>query len=282
MPGSKIALSAGKEHLHMQHIQLWLRGLGNFLLTVLLPTAFLLAGGIFLIRSTVKLLQKTLSRYAHEPAVSKLIVSCIKVLLYGLLVLILASRVGLDVTGIVALASVLTLAISLAIQSILSNVISGFTLLYTKPFRTGDYVEVSGQAGTVKAIGLTYTELTTPDQKNILIPNSAVTAAQIVNYTVLGTRRVEISVCASYDSPMDAVLEALLEAAHVDTRLPDKIPFAAVNKYAESSIEYVLHVWTTADDYWTTLFEVNKRIREVFDAKGLRMTYPHLKVHLDK
>ena len=266
----------------MQHIQLWFRALGNFLLTVLLPAALLLAGGIFLIRSTVKLLQKTLNRYAHEPAVSRLIVSAVKVLLYGILILILASKIGIDVTGIVALASVLTLAVSLAIQTILTNVISGFTLLYTKPFRTGDYVEVSGQAGTVNSIGLTYTELTTPDHKNILIPNSAVTAVQIVNYTALGTRRVEISVNASYDSPLDEVLEALLEAAQVSTRLPEKIPFAAVNQYGESSIEYILHVWTTADDYWATLFEVNKRIREVFDARGLHMTYPHLNVHLEK
>ena len=266
----------------MQHIQLWLRTLGNNLLTVLLPAALLLAGGIFLIRATIKLLQRTLSRYAHEPAVSRLIVSSVKVLLYGLLVLILASRLGIDVTGIVALASVLTLAVSLALQTILSNVISGFTLLYTKPFRTGDYVEVSGQAGTVKSIGLTYTELMTPDHKNILIPNSAVTAAEIVNYSALGTRRVEITVSASYDSPMHDVLEALLEASQVDTRLPEKIPFAAVNQYKESAIEYILHVWSTADDYWTTLFEVNKRIREVFEAKGLHMTYPHLNVHLDK
>ena len=189
---------------------------------------------------------------------------------------------GIDVTGIVALSSELPLAVSLAVQPLLTNVISGFTLLYTKPFRAGDYVEGGGQSGSVKSIGLTYTELATPDNKNIFIPNSAVTAAEIVNYTVLGTRRVEITVTASYDSPIDGVLEALKEAAQVETRLPDKEPFVAVKNYGESAIEYVLHIWPTADDYWTSLFDVNKRIKEVFDAKYLRMTYPHLNVHLDK
>ena len=266
----------------MDAFQNFLNSVGNFLLVTVLPLAIILVAGILLIQLAIKLLRKALVKAKLEKVAGNLIVTLIQIILYGLLCLILAAKMGIDVTGIVALASVLTLAVSLAVQTLLTNVISGFTLLYTKPFRAGDYVEVGGQAGSVKSIGLTYTELTTPDNKNIFIPNSAVTAAEIVNYTVLGTRRVEITVTASYDSPIDGVLEALKEAAQVETRLPDKEPFVAVKNYGESAIEYVLHIWSTADDYWTTLFDVNKRIKEVFDAKDLRMTYPHLNVHLDK
>ena len=266
----------------MDAFQNFLNSVGSFLLVTVLPLAIILVAGILLIQLAIKLLRKALVKAKLEKVAGNLIVTLIQIILYGLLCLILAAKMGIDVTGIVALASVLTLAVSLAVQTLLTNVISGFTLLYTKPFRAGDYVEVGGQAGSVKSIGLTYTELATPDNKNIFIPNSAVTAAEIVNYTVLGTRRVEITVTASYDSPIDGVLEALKEAAQVETRLPDKEPFVAVKNYGESAIEYVLHIWSTADDYWTTLFDVNKRIKEVFDAKDLRMPYPHLNVHLDK
>ena len=266
----------------MDAFQNFLNSVGSFLLVTVLPLAIILVAGILLIQLAIKLLRKALVKAKLEKVAGNLIVTLIQIILYGLLCLILAAKMGIDVTGIVALASVLTLAVSLAVQTLLTNVISGFTLLYTKPFHAGDYVEVGGQAGSVKSIGLTYTELTTPDNKNIFIPNSAVTAAEIVNYTVLGTRRVEITVTASYDSPIDGVLEALKEAAQVETRLPDKEPFVAVKNYGESAIEYVLHIWSTADNYWTTLFDVNKRIKEVFDAKDLRMTYPHLNIHLDK
>ena len=160
--------------------------------------------------------------------------------------------------------------------------LDGITLLYTKPFVSGDYVEIAGQGGTVQEIGLTYTKLATADNKSVSIPNSAVTAAEIVNYTVLGTRRVSVNIAVSYDAPTQAVLEALLEAGNVPTRLEDKEPFAALSSYGDSAITYVLHVWSTADDYWTTLFAVNEKVREIFAEKGIEMTYPHLNVHLDK
>jgi small conductance mechanosensitive channel len=161
-------------------------------------------------------------------------------------------------------------------------VIGGFTLLNTKPFVSGDFVEIAGQSGTVWEVGLAYTKLTTGDNKMVSIPNSAVVASEIVNYSTTGTRRVDITVSASYDAPIDQVLEALRQAAQVPTRLEEKEPFAAVKSYGDSAIVYVLQVWSTAGDYWTTLFAVNKRIKEVFDEKGISMTYPHLNVHLDK
>lgn len=266
----------------MELMKLWLAGIGTFLTATVLPLAIILVAGLLLIQAVVKLLSKVLAKTKLEKVALNLIITVVKVVLYGLLCLILASKMGIDVTGIVALASVLTLAVSLSVQNMLTNLISGFTLLYTKPFHTGDYVEVGGQSGTVRSIGLTYTELATPDNKNVFIPNSAVTSAEIVNYTVLGTRRVEISVNASYTSPIDDVLAALTEAAAVDTILENKPPFVALKRYGESSIEYIIHVWSTTDNYWTTNFAIHKRIKKLFDARGLAMTYPHLNVHLDK
>ena len=256
--------------------------LGNFALSNLLPAIIIAVVGILLVQLLMKMVTKFLEKSKLEKAAHSLITSVLKVVCYVLLLLIIASRLGIDVTSIVALASVLTLAVSLALQNMLANVIGGFTLLYTKPFASGDFVEIAGQSGVVNEIGLTYTKLATADNKMVSIPNSAVIAAQIINYTVTGKRRVDVNVSASYDVPVEKVLEALREAGAVDTALPEEAPFAAVVNYGNSAIEYTLRVWSTADDYWTTLFAVNQNVKAVFDAKDIAMTYPHLNVHLDK
>ena len=263
-------------------IALWLSAAGTFIVASLLPAAVIFVVGVLLIRMVLKLATAILTKSKLDPVAHGLILKAVQVVLYILLGLIVASKMGIDVSGIVALASVLTLAVSLSVQDLLTNLISGFTLLYTKPFVAEDFVEIAGQSGTVKEIGLTYTKLQTPDNKLVSIPNGAVTSAQIVNYTVTGTRRVDFAVTASYDAPVDTVLEALREAAKVPTAMDTPVPFAAVKNYGESSIEYVLQVWSTAADYWTTTFDVNRNIKAVFDAKGVEMTYPHLNIHFDR
>ena len=259
-----------------------LSALSTFMVASGIPALLILLIGLVVIRIVKEIVNKAMAKSKLEKAAHTLIKTAIQVVLYILLGLIVASKLGIDVTGVVAMASVLTLAVSLAVQNLLANVFSGFTLLYTKPFASGDYVEIAGQGGTVQEIGLTYTKLATADNKSVSIPNSNVTAAEIVNYTVLGTRRVTVNISASYDAPTQAVLEALREAGNVPTRLEEKEPFAALSSYGDSAINYVLHVWSTAGDYWTTLFAVNEKVREVFAAKGIEMTYPHLNVHLDK
>ena len=254
----------------------------NFLVNRTLPAVIVLVIGILAIVVINRLLSVALQKSKLEKAAHSLIKSVVKVALFVLLGLIVCSKLGLDVTSVVALASVLTLAVSLALQNALSNLIGGFTLLYTKPFHSGDFVEIAGQSGTVQEIGLTYTKLATADNKIVSIPNSAVVATQIVNYTVSGTRRVQVIVSASYDAPVENVLEALREAADVPTALQDPASSAAVLNYKDSAIEYTLFVWCKTGDYWTTQFAVNKQVKAVFDEKGITMTYPHLNVHLDK
>ena len=266
----------------MEALKSLLSSLGNYVLTALLPAVTIFAIGSIAIHALLRIVKLALDRSQLEKTAHKLIRSLLRTVLYVLLALIVASRLGIDVTGIVALASVLTLAISLSVQTALTNLIGGFTLLYTKPFAAGDFVEVASQSGTVQEVGLTYTKLATGDNKIVSIPNSAVVSAEIVNYTVSGTRRVDITVSAAYSAPTDQVLEALCEAASLPTALETPAPFAAVNQYGDSAVEYVLRVWCTCDDYWTTKCEVNHRIRECFDRHGISMTYPHLNVHLDK
>ncbi|MBQ2927656.1 MAG: mechanosensitive ion channel [Oscillospiraceae bacterium] len=238
--------------------------------------------GVLAIRIVMKLLTKTLERSRLEKAAHSLITSLARAAMYILLGLIAASTLGIDVTSIVALASVLTLALSLALQNMVSNIIGGFTILYTHPFHSGDYVEIAGQGGTVQEINMTYTILATPDNKVISIPNSAVVAAQIVNYSAAETRRVEVVASASYEVPTQKVLDALVEAGAVDKVLTDPAPMAVVTSYGESAIAYSLRLWVRNADYWDVYFLVNQRVKTIFDEQGIAMTYPHINVHLDK
>lgn len=252
------------------------------LVSKVVTAVIILVIGILGTRLLLSLLRRSLEKSSMEKAAFTLILSLAKVVLYLLIGLSTASALGIDVTGVVAMASVLTLALSLALQNMVSNVIGGFTILYTHPFRSGDYVEIAGQGGTVQEINMTYTMLSTPDNKQIAIPNSAVVAAQIVNYSAMDTRRVEIAVSASYTAPVQTVLDALLEAGNVEKVLQDPAPFAAVSAYGESAISYVLRLWVRNADYWDVHFLVNKRVKEIFDERGVDMTYPHLNVHLDQ
>ena len=248
----------------------------------ILPMVIVAVIGLLVIRLVIVIVKRTLQKTRLEKAAHSLILSVVRAVLYVLLCLIVASGLGIDVTGVVALASVLTLAISLSVQNALTNVIGGFTLLSTHPFSSGDYVETAGQAGTVQEIGMIYTKLATPDNKLISIPNSAVVAAQIVNYSTMDTRRVEITVSASYDAPPQKVLDALVLAGTVDHVLVEPAPAAVVTGYGESAIGYSLRLWVKTQDYWDVYFLVNRRVKEIFDEQQIQMTYPHLNVHLDK
>ena len=254
----------------------------NPLISKILFSVVLLVIGILAIRVVISLVKKALNKSKLEKAAHSLILSLASAVLYVLLGLSVASALGIDVTGIVALASVLTLALSLALQNMVSNIIGGFTILYTHPFHSGDYVEIAGQAGTVQEINMTYTKLATPDNKVISIPNSAVVAAQIVNYSSEPTRRVDVNVSASYDAPIQDVLDALVEAGKVDKVLTDPAPVAFVTAYGESAIQYSLRIWAKNENYWDVYFAANRKVKEIFDQRGIAMTYPHLNVHLDK
>jgi small conductance mechanosensitive channel len=248
----------------------------------LLPTLILLLIGVLAIRIVIAIVNKMLKKSKLEKAAHGLIRSVIRIVLYLLLGLICASALGIDVTGVVALASVVTLALSLALQDSLTNLIGGFTLLYTRPFASGHYVEIAGQSGTVDEIGMAYTRLVTPDNKIISIPNSSVVAAEIVNYTVTGTRRLAINIYTDYDAPIEKVLAALKEAADIPQKLEEKGIFAEVMSYGDKGIEYSVRIWTTGDDYWDANFTINRRINAIFAREGLKMAYPQLQVHMDK
>ena len=259
----------------------WFSGAGSQLLDSAVNTVLTLVVGILLIKAVLRLLRKALEKTRLEKAAYGLILSLTKIGLYLLLGLSLAAGLGIDVTGVVALASVLTLAVSLALQNMLANVLGGFALLTTHPFHSGDFVDIGDQSGTVTAIDMTYTRLMTPDNKVVCIPNSTVMSATVVNYSAGGIRRAELKISAGYDAPTQKVIDALVLAATVDNALLEPAPFAAVESYGDNAIQYILRFWAKTPEYWDVYFQVNQRVKTVFDQQGIQMTYPHLNVHLD-
>lgn len=260
----------------------WKAFLQSLTWSKLAPAIIQIVLGVLVNRLLLNLFDKALRKSRLEKAAYSMLRSVVKILLYFLLALMVCSQLGVDVSSLVALLSVVSLAVSLAVQGTLSNTVGGITLLVTHPFAAGDYVEIGAIAGTVSEVGITYTKLITPDNKVISIPNSVATTEQITNYSVSGTRRVEITVSASYDSPVETVKAALLEAANVPTTLFTPAPFVGVKAYGDSAITYLLHVWCASGDYMATLYAVNENIKARFDSAGVEMTYPHLNVHFDQ
>ncbi|MBE6956108.1 MAG: mechanosensitive ion channel family protein [Ruminococcaceae bacterium] len=224
---------------------------------------------------------KMLGKGHLDGALQGFLKTALRVVLYFVAGLVILSSLGVDVTSLIALLSVAGLAVSLALQNTLANLASGIQLLVSKPFSAGDYVEVGANGGTVKAVGLAYTTLVTPDNKVVHIPNSDVAAARITNYNGNTTRRMEIKVSASYNSDIETVKGTIRALIDADSRIHgDPAPFVRVSNYGSSSIEYTIRVWCNTGDYWDVYFDMMDNLKPAFDAAGVEMTYDHINVHM--
>ena len=258
--------------------------LGDISLSSILSAVLIYVVCYVVIRLLCRAFEKLLDRSKHIDASLKTFFSgAIKAVLWVIAIIIIAGSLGIPVTSLVAVLSVAGVALSLALQGLLSNLFSGITILATRPFNVGDYVQVGGEGGTVKSIGLFYTVLDTPDNRVIYAPNGDITSSKIVNYSAESLRRVIIPVTASYDSATEDVRRAVLAAAAKDQRiLTEPAPMAAISGFGSSSVEYTVRVWCKSDDYWDVLFALNENIRESFAEYGVEMSYDHLNVHIEK
>lgn len=205
-----------------------------------------------------------------------------KVVLWVLAIIIVAESLGIDTASLVAAVSVVGLALSLAVQNVAANLFSGLTLLMTRPFGEGDFIEVGGSTGTVRSVGLFYTVIDTVDNRVISIPNGDVTAAAITNFSRESMRRVDWTFNVSYENKTETVKAALMEAISMDERIcsQPEAPFVVIGAYKESTIEFFVRVWCKNDDYWDVYFGMNERVRECFEHHGVKLSYSHMNVHI--
>jgi small conductance mechanosensitive channel len=236
---------------------------------------------LLVIKVLTSLLDRALRRSKMEDTLKKLLRTLFKGISWFVAIIVVLGCLGIEVTSLVAVLSVIGLAFSLALQNFLSNVAGGMQLLASHPFKPGDYVEAGGCSGTVSEIGMFYTRLATYDNKLVQIPNSSVVSANIVNYSAQANRRVDLMVSAAYDSPLGLVLSTLVELAEAhELVLGDPAPAAHVTSYGDNAIGYALRAWCATADYWTVYNDLIDSIKPAFDAAGIQMTYPHVNVHM--
>ena len=254
---------------------------GMFTWDNLLSAAIALVVCILAIMIIMKILRKMFSRSKMEPSLAGFILKVIKVALEFAAVMIVAGSLGFDVTALLAVFSLLGLAISLSVQNLLGNLVSGVVLLMNKPIRDGDYIQAGGAEGVVKNIGLFYTELTTLDNKTVSVPNSELSAGQIVNFTREDNRRVDLVVGASYDCDTEDVKKALYDAiARTDKVLADPAPQVLVEEFGASVIKYTVRAWCKHEDYWDVHYGINDNVLAAFNDAGVKMSYEHVNVHM--
>lgn len=247
----------------------------------ILYTALIAAVGIIVIRILMVGIDRVLKRSRFDANVKSILRSSIKFVLGFVLSLVLLDYLNVEVTSLVALLSVAALAVSLALQSLLSNVAGGLLLLSTKPYVIGDYVEVGEVAGTVLETGMFYTKLRTYDGKAVHVPNSQVSSEKIINYTAEATRRVDVKVRISYGEPVEKVKDVIFGMLRSHTKiLADPEPEVRISGFGENAIEYFIRVWCANADYWNVYFDIMEGIKAALDREGIEMSYNRVNVRM--
>lgn len=233
------------------------------------------------VKITLALADKAMARARIDRGVHTFLLSGLKVFLWLVAICVVLGYLGVPMTSLVALLSVLGLAVSLAVQGTLSNLAGGIMLLTARPFSSGDFVEAGGVSGTVHEVGLVYTKINTPDNKVVYVPNGDISAKTIINYTAEDKRRVELKFSVSYDAPLETVKEAIGRAmAEHPLVLKDEETMVRADSYGDSSIQYVMRCWCATEDYWTVYFDLNEAVKDELDRAGAEMSYPHVNVHM--
>lgn len=250
-------------------------------LSTFLPALIYLIGGIVISKLILSILDRALGKSNADVTLSNFLHTAIRLVLHFIIFMVVAGALGIQVTSLVAILSVAGLAVSLSIQNLLSNILSGLMLLSIKPFKVGDYVDVGGTGGTVKEIGFAHTKLLTIENIMIFIPNNDVSNSKIVNYSTEEKRRFNLKLTASYDTPPDKVRKVLLDYVSSHPNVDkEPAPFVAVSDYKESSIEYVVRAWTDNSVFWSVYFDIYNDLGDLFKRNDVAFTYPNLNVHI--
>ena len=236
-----------------------------------------------LIKNIVSLCDQALKRHGMEVTVRRFFCNVINALGYICMLGILLQTVGLTATSLTALVASAGVAVGLALQGSLSNFAGGVLILLMKPFVIGDYIVQGNTEGTVKEIGLVYTELITADNRLIVIPNGTLIDSSIVNVTATGKRRLELSVGIGYKSDLKKAKEVLIRLEENDpARDPENPVNVFVSELAESSVNLGLHVWVSSSEYWNAKWRLTENIKMAFDEEGIEIPFKQVEISVTK
>jgi small conductance mechanosensitive channel len=239
--------------------------------------------GLWVVSAVVSGTEKALDKGGMEPTLRKFLLSLTSIGLKALLLISVASMVGIETTSFIAVLGAAGLAIGLALQGSLANFAGGVLLLIFKPYKVGDFVEAAGVAGVVRGIEIFNTVITTGDNKTVIVPNGAVSNSPITNYSTQATRRVDIVFGIGYDDDLKkakSVLESIIAA---DARiLTDPAPMVVISNLGDNSVDITTRSWVNAADYWGVYFDLVENVKLTFDEQGISFPFPQRDVHLYK
>jgi len=230
-----------------------------------------------------RLARRTLKRANVDPMLVPFVSSVIHVVLVALIGIAAVSTLGVSTTSFVAVLGAAGLAIALAFQDTFSNFAAGVMLLTFRPFQVGQFVEISGVAGTVKGVSIFTCELSTPDNVQISIPNSQIFGATIKNFSANDTRRIDLVVGVGYDDDLGVAVRTCMDVLAADSRvLSDPSSVVAVNELGDSSVNLVVRPWVQAGDYWDARWDLTRALKENLEAAGLSIPFPQRDVHMHR
>ena len=237
--------------------------------------------GLWVIKLFVKGLRKGMERKKTDASLQGFLLSLIGILLKIMLVISVASMVGIQMTSFIAILGAAGLAVGLALQGSLANLAGGVLILLFRPFKIGDFVDASGHMGTVKDIQIFNTILKTPDNKTIVIPNGVLSNASMTNYSTEPTRRVDMTFGIGYSDDIKKAKEILEELLRNDNRvLSDPKSMVVVSELADSSVNFVVRAWCNSADYWGIYFDMLEKVKLEFDKQGISIPFPQRDVHV--
>ncbi|MDF2154096.1 small-conductance mechanosensitive channel MscS [Vibrio sp. CAU 1672] len=239
--------------------------------------------GNIIVKAVAGSVAKVLDKKNMDKAVVEFIHGLVRYLLFVIVLIAALGRVGVQTASIVAVIGAAGLAVGLALQGSLSNFAAGVLIVAFRPFKSGDYVEVGGVAGSVEAIQIFQTVLKTPDNKMVVVPNSGVIGGPITNYSRHATRRIDLVIGVSYQADLQKTKQVIRETLEKDSRvLKDPDMTIGVLELADSSVNFVVRPWVNTADYWAVYFDSMQAIKEALDANGIEIPFPQMDVHLNK
>lgn len=242
-----------------------------------------LAVGWWLIDRIITGLGQFMHKRHADPMVNGFLSSLLSALLRVLLLLSVASMIGIETTSFIALIGAAGLAVGLALQGSLGNFAGGVLILFLRPFRAGDYIEAQGIGGTVESIMIFHTILRTADNKTIILPNGSLSNGTITNYSSKPTRRVDINVGIDYADDIKHARSTLLALAAADERvLKDPEAVVYLTSLGDNSVNLSLRMWTNTADYWGVFFTVQEQMKDAFDREGISFPFPQRTVHIQQ
>lgn len=246
----------------------------------ILVAILILVVGRFIVKLINKLVGQMLDRRKVDPTIASFTKSFVNVLLMVLLIITVVSALGVNTTSFAALLASAGVAVGMALSGNLQNLAGGLLLLFFKPYKVGDYISAQGVEGVVKAIQIFHTVLTTVDNKEIFVPNGALSSGTVVNFSRNDLRRVDQVVTVEYGTDVNAVREAVMDIANADSRiLKDPAPFVELGALADSSVNFTVRLWVKTADYWGVWFDMNRKVYEEFNKRGIGFPFPQIQVH---